>query len=879
MPHSNPFMARIKAWLDGADYSFFVPVGFFCFAIIVGIILIDGDRKQQYMAAERLETARQVENSAARLQSQIAANTSLIQGLVSIMSVRPTATQAEFEPLARSIFAQSSQLKVLAAAPDLVIGAIYPFEPNRKAIGLRYLDNPQQRIGVLSARDTGKMVLAGPIDLVQGGTGLVARYPVFLQSDGRFWGVVSAVIDLPKLYVDSGFTDPQGPLRIALYRHGPDDKPLVFFGDPHLLEKNPVTLSLSIGIETWYIAAVPRDGWGGYRSELVQYRFYTSLIAIIVFLPLVWAALMTKQRQANLKRLGEREEQLETLSHRLGLAIRASGIGVWEFIPHTNTLIWDQRMRDLYGVDPQKAVCDFEDWRGALHPEDREEAEQVFLRCVEREIPYVTEFRVTDWQHNVRHVRAHGTVYRNSAGEKRIVGVNWDITRDVNLNRALREARDQLEHQSLHDALTGLPNRRYLERFLSSVASNPVMQKIGLIHADLDRFKEVNDTFGHTAGDQVLVEAARRIRELLQSGEIASRIGGDEFVIVTSGAQAEERARVLAQEIVNSLGEPLVLQNGTFRVGCSAGIAVQGYRHEDPMQLLGNADIALYESKKRGRNRVEFFSEGLRAAAVETRRTSDDLLVALEQDAFIPYFQPQFDAVTYEITGAEALARWNHESRGILTPDKFLAVAEANNRMADIDMVIFEKALFNLAIWQAKGLPIPSVSVNISAQRLGDERLFESLNRLSIKPGSVSFELLETIYLDGPDQTLINAARRLKDAGIAIEIDDFGSGHASIISLLELAPRRLKIDRKLIAPLRESAVRRQLVASIIEIGRSQGIEIVAEGVETMEHATILRDLGCHILQGYAFARPMPASDMTRFLSEWRTQREALLAVG
>ncbi len=879
MPHSNPFMARIKAWLDGADYSFFVPVGFFCFAIIVGIILIDGDRKQQYMAAERLETARQVENSAARLQSQIAANTSLIQGLVSIMSVRPTATQAEFEPLARSIFAQSSQLKVLAAAPDLVIAAIYPFEPNRKAIGLRYLDNLQQRIGVLSARDTGKMVLAGPIDLVQGGTGLVARYPVFLQSDGRFWGVVSAVIDLPKLYVDSGFTDPQGPLRIALYRHGPDDKPLVFFGDPHLLEKNPVTLSLSIGIETWYIAAVPRDGWGGYRSELVQYRFYTSLIAIIVFLPLVWAALMTKQRQANLKRLGEREEQLETLSHRLGLAIRASGIGVWEFIPHTNTLIWDQRMRDLYGVDPQKAVCDFEDWRGALHPEDREEAEQVFLRCVEREIPYVTEFRVTDWQHNVRHVRAHGTVYRNSAGEKRIVGVNWDITRDVNLNRALREARDQLEHQSLHDALTGLPNRRYLERFLSSVASNPVMQKIGLIHADLDRFKEVNDTFGHTAGDQVLVEAARRIRELLQSGEIASRIGGDEFVIVTSGAQAEERARVLAQEIVNSLGEPLVLQNGTFRVGCSAGIAVQGYRHEDPMQLLGNADIALYESKKRGRNRVEFFSEGLRAAAVETRRTSDDLLVALEQDAFIPYFQPQFDAVTYEITGAEALARWNHESRGILTPDKFLAVAEANNRMADIDMVIFEKALFNLAIWQAKGLPIPSVSVNISAQRLGDERLFESLNRLSIKPGSVSFELLETIYLDGPDQTLINAARRLKDAGIAIEIDDFGSGHASIISLLELAPRRLKIDRKLIAPLRESAVRRQLVASIIEIGRSQGIEIVAEGVETMEHATILRDLGCHILQGYAFARPMPASDMTRFLSEWRTQREALLAVG
>lgn len=879
MRNGNAYMARIKAWLDGADYSFFVPVGFFCFAIIVGIVLIDGDRKQQYVAAERLETARLVENSAARLQAQIATNTSLVQGLGAVISANPASSQSAFEPLAKSIYAQTSQLKVIAAAPDLVISAIYPFEPNRKAIGLRYLDNPQQRTGVLRARDTGKMVLTGPIDLVQGGTGLIARYPVFLQQDGRFWGIVSAVIDLPKLYSDSGFADPNGPLRIALYRHGADHQHTVFFGEPRLLEQDPVSLAMNVGIETWYIAAVPREGWGGYRKDLLQFRFYTTLVAIMVFLPLVWAALMTKQRQANLRRLGEREEQLETLSHRLGLAIRASGIGVWEYIPHNNTLIWDQRMRDLYGVDPQKVVCDFEDWRSALHPDDREEAEQVFLRCMEREIPYVTEFRVTDWQHNIRHIRAHGTVYRNSAGEKRIVGVNWDITRDVNLNRALREARDQLEHQSLHDALTGLPNRRYLERFLNSVASHPVMQKIGLIHADLDRFKEVNDTFGHTAGDQVLVEAARRIRERLQSGEIASRIGGDEFVIVTSGAQAEERARVLAQEIVNSLGEPLVLENGTFRVGCSAGIAVQGYRQEDPMQLLGNADIALYESKKRGRNRVEFFSEGLRAAAVETRKTSDELLVALERDAFIPYFQPQFDAVTYEITGAEALARWNHESRGILTPDKFLAVAEATNRMADIDMVIFEKALFNLALWQAKGLPIPSVSVNISAQRLGDERLFDSLSRLSIKPGTVSFELLETIYLDGQDQTLINAARRLKEAGIEIEIDDFGSGHASIISLLELAPKRLKIDRKLIAPLSESPVRRQLVASIIEIGRSQGIEIVAEGVETMEHATILRDLGCHILQGYAFARPMPASEMTRFLAEWRTQREALLAVG
>lgn len=229
MRTQNAYMARVKAWLDGADYSFFVPVGFFCFAIIVGIVLIDGDRKQQFAAAERLEAARLVENTAARLQSQIATNTSLVQGLVSVISVTPMDGQADFEPLAASLFVQSTQLKVLAAAPDLVIHAIYPLEPNRKAIGLNYLDNPQQRDGVLLARDTGKMVLAGPIDLVQGGTGLVARYPVYQQKDGRFWGIVSAVIDLPKLYSDSSLTDPNGPLRITLYRHGANGNPAIIF--------------------------------------------------------------------------------------------------------------------------------------------------------------------------------------------------------------------------------------------------------------------------------------------------------------------------------------------------------------------------------------------------------------------------------------------------------------------------------------------------------------------------------------------------------------------------------------------------------------------------------------------------------------------------
>ena len=876
MHRLKTILSDAKARIGKRDASFLVPLLLFCLAIAASILLIDQDRRSQFDASERLETAKQLVGLSARLDADINANVNLVQGLVTVMSVRPATTQAEFEPLAASLFSRPSQLKVLAAAPDMVVRMVYPLAPNMKAVGLDYRKSPEQAPAVILARDSHSMVLAGPLRLVQGGTGLIARYPVFLRKDGSFWGIVSAIIDLDKLYADAGLNGPGAMLKVALYREPKMGEKVIFHGDSAVLDNAPVQLTLPIGMESWHLAAIPARGWGQYGADLARFRAYMILISIAILLPLLWAGLLTKQRQVNMRELRQREEQLETLSQRLGLALKASNVGVWEYIPETDRLIWDHKMRELYGVSPVKEVCDYTDWAGRLHPDDLEQAEADFKRCIEREIPYITEFRIINAEGEVRHIRAHGAIYRNSAGRLRVVGANWDITRDISLQSALREAGDQLEHQSLHDALTGLPNRRYLERFLDGEAQTGG-RKLALIHADLDHFKEVNDTFGHRTGDGVLKAASERLLALVGPGEFASRIGGDEFVILTSGDTAEARAKELANGIVAALAEPIRFEQSLCRIGCSAGIAVQSFRHENPLQLLGNADIALYEAKKRGRNRVEFFSDGLRLAVVEAKRTTDELILALERDEFIPYFQPQFDAVTLEIVGAEALARWNHETRGILTPDKFLAIAEAANKVAKLDEVIFEKALFHLALWQAKGLNIPSVSVNISAQRLLDEALFEALARHSIVPGTVSFELLETISLDGSDQNLLAAAHRLKGAGIDIEIDDFGSGHASIISLLELAPKRLKIDRQLVAPIRDSRSRRQLLASIIEIGRSQGIEIVAEGVETMEHATILRDLGCHALQGYAFARPMPAAAMIAFATDWQTRKEELLA--
>jgi EAL domain-containing protein (putative c-di-GMP-specific phosphodiesterase class I) len=310
------------------------------------------------------------------------------------------------------------------------------------------------------------------------------------------------------------------------------------------------------------------------------------------------------------------------------------------------------------------------------------------------------------------------------------------------------------------------------------------------------------------------------------------------------------------------------------RFGVSVGIAIETGAQVDPRRLLINADIALYKAKSRGRNRYEFFTDALQAEVVRTKRVADEILHGLENNEFLPHYQPQFDARTLEVVGAEALARWQHPQDGIVAPAHFLDVAEELNVVSTIDRIVLEQALQQFDAWNTAGLRVPRISVNVSARRLQDEQLIATLRSLNIKPGTVSFELVESIFLDESDDVVLFNIDQIKDLGIDIEIDDFGTGYASIVSLLKLKPRRLKIDRQLVLPIVESPAQRHLVESIIDIGKSLGIQVVGEGVETMEHAHILRDLGCDILQGYAFAKAMGAPELTSFLraDAWRAPK-------
>ncbi|HUH50324.1 MAG TPA: bifunctional diguanylate cyclase/phosphodiesterase, partial [Mycoplana sp.] len=378
------------------------------------------------------------------------------------------------------------------------------------------------------------------------------------------------------------------------------------------------------------------------------------------------------------------------------------------------------------------------------------------------------------------------------------------------------------------------------------------------LHIDLDRFKQINDTLGHAAGDALLVHAAQILRSSVDPDDLVARIGGDEFVVVI---QSDDHTHLsaLSQRITGLMRQPVDYNGHMCRFGVSIGIAVASGTRIDTRKLLVNADIALYRAKGLGRNRHEFFTSVLEAEIVSNKRMADDILSGIENNEFIPYYQPQICARTLKLAGVEALIRWRHPQDGLLFPDRFMKVAEDLNAMATLDRIMLEKALIDCSRWAAKGILMPKISVNVSARRLRDETLVETLTGLSILPGQISFELVESIFLDESDDVVLGNIERIKDLGIDIEIDDFGTGHTSIVSLLKLRPKRLKIDRQLVAPILTSRREQALVRSIIDIGRSLGIEIVAEGVETMAHAEMLSELGCDLLQGFAFAAPLPSN--------------------
>ncbi len=584
------------------------------------------------------------------------------------------------------------------------------------------------------------------------------------------------------------------------------------------------------------------------------------------------------------------EEWLDGLSRRLKLAIDISGIGIFETDFDAGSSEWDEGMRRIFEVDNDCDVQIGGFWESKLHPEDRSRTLANVAAKIAELKPFTDNYRIIARDGSTRYIRSNSLPFMDHDGRLKMIGVNWDVTEDQRLRqeleqqKTLAEARNaelertrlEAEHSALHDHLTGLPNRRYLEEKLEEwrAGRGTLGSGIAVLHIDLDRFKQINDTLGHGAGDAMLTLAAKILRENIRATDFAARIGGDEFVVLIDHDGATPAIAAIASRIIAHMRQPAWYNGHECRFGASIGISHSLTRDADPKQLLQNADIALYKAKNLGRNRFEFYAQASRTLLADTNRLSSELLRALENDEIFPHYQLQFDARTRAVVGAECLARWRHPTRGILGPDKFLPIAEEYGVLAQIDGLILEKALTDLEGWRSEGIAPPKISVNVSARRLTDPDLARGLSDLDIKPGTVSFELLESVFLDRQDAAVMSNLDMLRRLAIDIEIDDFGTGHASIVGLLNLKPTTLKIDRQLIEHVPDSQEQRILVKSIIQIARSLGIKVTAEGVETEEHARILSRLGCDVLQGYGLAWPASVADATELLRKHKKSAQA-----
>ena len=865
-----------------------VPAALALLVIVVAGLFAEHQNHRLNEERLRAEVLAQVSLIRAKLEGNVNSNIQLVRGLVVTLATEPGMNQRRFSQLAGNLLAEASQIRNIVAAPDLVVTLVHPLEGNEEVLGLDYRQNEKQREAALRARDTGHLVLAGPVDLVQGGRGFIGRFPVFVDSPNggkRFWGIVSAVVDLERLYRDSGLLEAALPFDIAISgRDGMGQSGERFFGSDDIMTNRPVTADVVLPSGSWQMAAVPKAGWDQTPPNAWMLRLAILAAGALILIPTVFTGRLMDERLKNVGELGRREIELEQLSRRLKLALDSSQIGVWELNTETNDLFWDDRVNQLYGYPPDGGSRKYEHWERAIHPDDIGRVLAETERVATSGDAFQTQYRLLLPDGRIRHLRESAKAYTDTNGVVRIVGVNWDVTDDVTLaeklrranmltearNAELEAAKERIEFNALHDSLTGLPNRRYLDEVLAThIDKFDEGERAGLLHLDLDRFKQINDTLGHAAGDAMLVHAAQVLKANLSPGDFVARVGGDEFMVLCRIAEADkprwaELLAGLADRIIEEMHQPVPYHGHECRFGVSIGIACDLDQLADPRRLLVNADLALYRAKSRGRNRHQFFNDQLQAEIVTTKRVADEILSGLERGEFVAWYQPQFDATTHDIVGVEALARWNHPTEGVLPPNDFMKIAEELNVVATIDRMILEQTLSDFDGWAAGGLKVPKASVNVSARRLHDEELIRSLRDLSIKPGTISFELVESIFLDENDALFTWNVEQIEALGIDIEIDDFGSGHASIISLLRLKPRRLKIDRQLVTPILDSPAQRQLVGSIIDIGKSLGIEVLAEGVETMEHARVLKTLGCNALQGHAFAQAMSAAEFKEF---------------
>jgi diguanylate cyclase (GGDEF)-like protein/PAS domain S-box-containing protein len=567
---------------------------------------------------------------------------------------------------------------------------------------------------------------------------------------------------------------------------------------------------------------------------------------------------MLSQIESRERALNDALKSLRVSEERYALAARGANDGLWDWDLISDEIYFSPRWNNMLGYSVSEVWSSPEEWFRQVHAHDRDRVRgEIRAHCNGETPEFVSEYRMRHGSGDYVWMLSRGIAFRDSDGKAiRMAGSQTDITEG-----------------KISDPLTQIPNRLYFIDRLQSAIETTLEQGtlFAVLFLDLDQFKLVNDSLGHTAGDELLVDVAGRLRACIrtsirgsgQGKSIVARVGGDEFAILLTHIQSEADPATVSKRILERLGEPFFLEGRRMFVSASIGIALSSTGNT-PEDLLRNADTAMYQAKANGKGRAEYFNEAMRERIISRIETESGLRKAIDNNQLVLHYQPIVSLSNNCVSGFEALVRWNHPERGLIYPGEFIPVAEESDLIILLGRWVLREACRQMAEWHRSFTSVSplTINVNVSTRQLCDPRLVEevelALAESGLDPEALSLEVTESSLIGNAEQTLATLDR-FKAINVRLEIDDFGTGYSSLSYLQRLPFDTLKIDRSFVCEMSAENDSADIVKAIVEMAHSLRLKVIAEGVETEEQLSQLRELGCNSVQGFLFSRPVSAT--------------------
>lgn len=951
----------------------------------------------QYLAEQRkqqqqLQLADQARSYASGIEQELVSTAAAAYAIASWLKLQQGSI-TEFERYAAEIFPYYPHITAISVAPAGIVRAVYPASGGQNLLGHDIFSDPVQQHAALNIMQSQQVQLTGPYQLVQGGTGIVARLPVYLKngSQDAFWGFVNVTFHLQKMRSLAQLQQlPTRGIQYALLQQDPiSTEPKLIAGKVQPVSEQNVNAIILPDSAKWTLHLYPGKDW---LNQFAYYRqasvaaLFTALMTLLSFL-LMQA--LDRKRQLGLL-VADKTRDLQTQLARHRSFIVASNTASWEFSISEGTLSCSPEYFVMLGLPrpEQDSTTDSLEalWQDLLHPADLHQARVAFTaylqsdgntlyentfrmrhqnghwvwilsrgRCIQtddaKKLMIGTHIDITErkenelqlqllarlfeqsseglvitneqqqivqvnqafceisgykadevigkdprllssgrhdksfynamwqainsvgsWKGEIWNRRKDGSIYPEWLSISKIAGVEPGTTYYVGLFSDISQYKEdeaQIRFLAEFDTLTALPNRVLLiDRTERAIAQNRnTQQSLAMLVIDIDRFKHINDSLGHQAGDELLVQLANRLKTHCREQDTLSRLNSDEFVILRPDTDGTAAA-ILAEQILHHILQPCLIQEHELVLSASVGIALYPHDGQNFNELYKHADIAMYQAKEHGRNTYCFFTPQMQKYHTRHFLLENALRRAVERDELQLVYQPQLSLHSQQLIGFEVLLRWHNPDLGAISPAEFIPLAERSGLIIPIGDWVLNKALAQLAVWQAEGYSQITVAINLSPLQFRQADLLAKLEQLleqyQLPATAVELEITESAMMDDP-AAAAQLITQFSDRGYKIAIDDFGTGYSSLGYLKRFSLSKLKIDQSFIRDLLTDADDKAIVSAIISMARSLDLTTIAEGVETLEQQQMLQQLGCDDIQGYFYSKPLNTEDATTFI--------------